>query len=104
MNGGFEFDAEDMNDDLGLGGGMAFSWTRGLGSEALVSQSDRTQVGYVGASGRVGVVLTRTVWLVLCSRIGFVVPEVKVNFAGESVARWGRPLIEGFLNMEAKFQ
>ncbi len=88
---------------LGLGGGALFSWSEGIRGGHLTSSTDRTTSAYFGGAGRVGFVIARHFWIRVDGRVGFLAPEVSIYFANDQVARFGRPIFEGFLNLEVRF-
>jgi len=66
----------------------------------------RTETGHAAcfAGGlQMAVVLTRYLWLRTGFSVGLTLPdEITVVFAGEKVAAFGRPLLEGFLGLEGR--
>ncbi|MCP4680059.1 MAG: hypothetical protein GY854_32120 [Deltaproteobacteria bacterium] len=90
---------------LGLGGGALFSWSEGIRDGGFKNVSDHTTSAYLGGAGRVGFVVARHFWIRLDGRVGFLVPEVSICFENDDneVASFGRPIFEGFLNLEVRF-
>ncbi|MDJ0761818.1 MAG: hypothetical protein QNJ97_02420 [Myxococcota bacterium] len=91
---------------VGIGGGALFAWSEGQSASIeYAEKKDITSVALVGATGRMGLVLSQYFWIRAGIRASVCLPEVTVYFAGAPVARFGKPLIEGFLNLEvALFQ
>jgi hypothetical protein len=88
---------------LGLGAGALFSWTRGRDAEGYAGRADNAVVAFLGGKAELGLALARAFWIRLGARVGVLLPEVEVRFGEEQVARFGRPLVEGFLMAEVRF-
>jgi hypothetical protein len=88
---------------LGITGAGIAVWTNGVGAVEYVGDRETALAGYLGGSGRLAIVLSRWFRLEIGAAVGAVMPEVHVRFAGESVARFGRPLVEAFAQLELSF-
>ncbi len=88
---------------LGIGSGLAVSWSRGLHAGSLSTRIDSTESAYLGGVGRLGFVLAKYFWLRLDGRVGALLPGVTIAFAEDEIASFGRPLVEGFLSLEVRF-
>jgi hypothetical protein len=88
---------------LGICGGGVAVWTTGVGAGEYVGDQETAVAGYVGGTGRVGFVFNRWVRAEIGAAVGALMPEVHVRFAGESVAAFGRPLVEAFAQVELSF-
>ncbi len=87
---------------FGLGAGVVVPWSKGVDSNEFLAHTDKTLVAYVGISAQLAVLLTRYLGLRLGARAGLLFPEVRVLFDGEQVAAFGRPMVEGFLDLELR--
>ncbi len=85
---------------LGAGGGVILPWARGLDERR---KTDRTATGYVGATARLGLALSRHVWLRALVNVGFSVPKTRILFMNDVVATFGLPLVEGGIFLEVRF-
>ncbi|MCP4602015.1 MAG: hypothetical protein GY847_16110 [Proteobacteria bacterium] len=92
-----------LRPSLGPGGGVVISWATGIPSDHPGSRTDRTVSTYLGATGRLGFAFAKRFWVRIGARVGFLMPEVTIAFLGEDAARFGRPMIEGFFNLEIRF-
>lgn len=89
---------------VGIGGGGVIFWSTGSGDgDQFDMRTDRAAVGYVGAAAHLGVAVSDWFWVRAGARVGIALPEVVLEFGSSSVARFGRPMVEGFLNLEIYF-
>ena len=88
---------------LGICGGGLVVWTTGVGAVEYVGGQETALAGYLGGAGRLGIVIGRWFRLEVGAAVGAVMPEVRVRFAGESVASFGMPMIEAFAQVELSF-
>jgi hypothetical protein len=88
---------------LGISGGGVVVWTAGVGAGEYVGSRESATAGYAGGAGRLAIVLSRWFRLEVGASVGAVMPEVRVRFAGEDVARFGRPLVDAFAQVELSF-
>jgi hypothetical protein len=88
---------------LALGGGPLFSWTEGQDTEGFAGSTELATVAYLGGAAQLGIAVARSFWLRLGARVGALLPEVRVEFAGDEVASFGQPLVEGFALVEVRF-
>jgi hypothetical protein len=96
-------DKARLRPSLGIGAGAAFVWTEGLRSEFGSIQSDSSVVTYLGGMGRLGIVITRYLWIRLALNVGGLLPEVRVMFDEQEAAVLGKTLIEGLMSFEVNF-
>jgi hypothetical protein len=88
---------------VGAGGGAVFAWSEGSATWGYRGVKDDVVAGYAGVAAELGIALFGPVWLRVGGRVGLLLPEVRIMFAGKEVARFGTPMIEGFLDLEAAF-
>jgi hypothetical protein len=88
---------------LGICGGGVVVWSTGVGAVRYVGDQETALAGYLGGTGRLAVVLGRWFRVEIGAAVGAVMPEVRVRFAGDSVARFGRPLVDAFAQVELSF-
>jgi len=87
---------------VGAGGGILLAWSRGFVSGFFETRTDVTWAGFVGATVQTGIVLSKNLWLRPGFIVGFSLPPIRVTFWDTRVARFGMPLMEGFLNIEIR--
>jgi hypothetical protein len=87
---------------FGLGAGVVVPWTNALNASEFLVQSDSTAVAYIGTGVQLGVTITRWLRFRLGLRGGFLIPEVRISIDDEPAADFGRPMIEGFANLEVR--
>lgn len=88
---------------VGLGGGVWFGWVRGLDGGGRPTRSDDAAVGYAGATARVRLAFSDNLGIAGGIQVGLLAPELRVLHGEEVAARLGRPVIEGFLVVDARF-
>ena len=87
---------------LGAGAGIVLPWAKGLKSANYLSTTDRTATAYAGLTTQLAYEFNRNFGLRFDLKVGFALPEVRVYFADIQAASFGRPMVEGFLNLEVK--
>jgi hypothetical protein len=88
---------------LGICGGGIVVWTEGAGVAEYVGGKESAFAGYAGGTGRLAVALGTWFRVEIGAAIGAVMPEVRVRFAGADVARFGRPMVDAFAQIELSF-
>jgi hypothetical protein len=87
----------------GVGGGVLLAWTKGTAPETYWVRTETGHAACFAGGLQMAVVLTRHLWLRTGFSVGLTLPdEITVVFAGEKVASFGRPLMEGFLGLEGR--
>lgn len=86
--------AQDSPWEAGLATGVAVAWLRmaGVASAPLVGRSDDVWTALPFASVEIASRIGARVRLRASLLAGLAVPDVKIRFAGESIASWGAPL------------
>jgi hypothetical protein len=87
---------------LGAGTGVVMPWAKGLKSAAYLATTDRTITAYAGLTTQLAYEFNRNFGLRFDLKVGFTLPEVRVLFADQQAAKFGKPMVEGFLNLEVK--
>lgn len=87
---------------LGAGAGIVMPWAKGLQSANYLATTDRTITAYTGLTTQLAYEFNRNFGLRFDLKVGFTLPEVRVFFADTQAARFGKPMVEGFLNLEVK--
>jgi hypothetical protein len=85
---------------LGLGGGLLTVHSTGSATAPLEGTADTATLALVSAMGLAAWRLTPTLRAVVGVRTALTLPELQVRFAGEEVARFGRPLFDGSAGLE----
>ena len=88
---------------IGLGGGGVFIRCKATGSYPYQGRTDSVVVGIVSATSHLLFSVSRYVWLRTGMRVSMLFPEATLTFANYPINRFGRPVIEGFLHLEARF-
>ncbi len=87
---------------LGLGDGLLIASSRGHRSESFEAVRATTAVGYAGATVQGMIWVTERLGLLAALSAGFAIPRITIVFGGRDVARFGRPLWEGLVAVEAR--
>jgi hypothetical protein len=88
---------------VGAGGGVLLAWSEGHAPEQYWVKTVSGHAACVSGGLQMAVVLMRFLWLRVGFSVGLTLPdEISVVFAGEKVAGFGRPLMEGFLGLEGR--
>jgi hypothetical protein len=87
---------------FGVGGGVAVPWAVGQPNPRYAAGRDASLSGYVGAALQAAVVLTPRLWLRLGFEAGAALPEIRVQYGGRTVARFGQPLLAGHVGLELR--
>ena len=88
---------------LGICGGGIVVWTEGIGAAEYVGGHETALAGYAGGTARLALLLGKWFRIELGAAVGAVMPEVRVRFAGRSVAEFGRPVIDAFAQVGIGF-
>ena len=88
---------------VGLGGGVVLVQSKAVGSYPYEGETARTVVGTFGGTAHLLVSLSRYLRLRAGIRVSALFPEVSLSFSGYPVGSFGRPVVEGFLSLEARF-
>jgi len=92
----------NLRGHLGAGAGIVLPWAKGVESANYLSTTDRTVTAYAGLTTQLAYEFNRNFGLRFDLKVGFAIPEVRVYFAEIQAATFGRPMVEGFLNLEVK--
>jgi hypothetical protein len=87
---------------VGAGGGVLVAWSRGFVSGFFETRTDVTYSGYAGGTVQAAIVLSKNLWLRWGFIVGSSLPPIRVTFWDLGVARFGMPIMEGFLNIEIR--
>ncbi len=93
---------EKLRAHLGAGAGIVLPWAKGLSSENFLPVTDRTTAAYAGLITQLAYQFNRNFGLRFDLKVGFALPEIRVYFADTQAATFGKPMVEGFLNLEVK--
>lgn len=88
---------------MGVGTGVIIAWSEGSAPEGYITRAERQEAAYIGGTLQVALVPYRYIWIRLGFTAGTTLPRINVKFWGESIATFGMPLLEGFLNLEFRF-
>ena len=87
----------------GMGAGLLVAWSKGFAPEGYEVKTDNGIAAWFGGTLQSSFALSRHLWLRLGFTLGATLPgDVVVRFSGEKVASWGRPILEGFVGLEAR--
>lgn len=87
----------------GISGGVAMLRAVGLDGDAPGNRTDTETVGVVSGQARLGVDLASRWGLVFGLDVAIYIPKVKIMLLDEKVADIGRPMLDGFCNLEFRF-
>jgi hypothetical protein len=93
---------KELRAHLGAGAGIVLPWAKGLSSENFLPVSDRTTAAYAGLITQLAYRFNRSFGLRFDLKVGFALPEIRIYFADVQAATFGKPMVEGFLNLEVK--
>ncbi len=87
---------------IGFGGGVAVPWAVGQPNPRYEAGRDASLSGYLGAALQAAVVITPRLWIRLGFEAGAALPEIRVQYGGRTVARFGQPLLAGHVGLELR--
>ena len=85
---------------LGILGGTLVNFVSQIDKNDLKTQSNTEPVAYLGGTARMGIDLADALGMIIGMSAVSSIPELRID---QSDVRIGRPLINGFLNLEIRF-
>jgi hypothetical protein len=83
---------------LGIGAGLAVVWIK---NSSLKGDSDN--VAYLGLASRILFKISPLIGIVLSFKTGILLPSVELFLDESSLAKWGRPVLDGSIMLQFSF-
>ncbi|MBN2804902.1 MAG: hypothetical protein JXR91_17535 [Deltaproteobacteria bacterium] len=92
------FNNRPVNLALGAGAGLAVVWIK---NSSLKGDSDN--VAYLGLASRLLFKISPLIGIILSFKTGILLPSVELFLDDSSLAKWGRPVIDGAILLQFSF-
>jgi hypothetical protein len=89
---------------IGIGGGSLLVWGQGRTEKGKLLMHDKDQVPFVGGGVRLVFQVNQVFFITIGSFAGVTFPEVKATHGGKTAAHLGRPLFDGSIGVQLRFQ